>query len=205
MKICRICLETLNVDEEDNIISFLHPNLNICFKCKEKLKPVFKKFVLNGIEGMYIYEYKDTIRDLLYKFKGQFDIELKSVFLELYKHEIRAMYKDFVIIPVPSYFEQDQIRGFSHVKEMFSVLGLKMIDALIKTKNIKQANLSRKRRWDNRSNINLSDIKVPVKQKILLVDDVMTTGATLIRCIELLKKYQPSVIKILVMSKKVEL
>jgi len=60
MKVCKICLNELTVDEEDNLFSYIHPSLDVCSTCLSSLKIVFKTFSFLGVEATYIYEYDDT-------------------------------------------------------------------------------------------------------------------------------------------------
>ena len=107
-------------------------------------------------------------------------------------------------MPIPSSKNHEKERGFSHVKEMFELLGLPYLEILEKREEIKQSSLSRKKRWENRTNIVYNGHRIKENLKILLVDDVMTTGATLTASIQIVKKYKPKIIKILLMSKNVK-
>lgn len=205
MKLCKICLKQLTLDEEDNLFSFLHPQIHICASCLNELKPVLKTIVFQGVELTYIYEYVSFIQDLLFLFKGQRDYALKDVFLSPIVNELKIKYHGYTLIPIPSSKEHEEERGFSHIKEMFGILNLPFIDALKKEENIKQSSLSRKKRWKNRTNIVSTGIFVKNGLKILIVDDVMTTGATLTSALEIVKSFKPKRIKILVMSKKVKI
>ncbi len=205
MELCKICLKQLTLDEEDNLFSFLHPKIHICASCLNELKPVLKTIVFQGVELTYIYEYVSFIQDLLFLFKGQRDYALKDIFLSPIVYELKIKYRGYTLIPIPSSKEHEEERGFSHIKEMFGILKLPFIDALKKEENIKQSSLSRKKRWENRTNIVSTGIFVKKGLKILIVDDVMTTGATLTSALEIVKSFKPKRIKILVMSKKVKI
>lgn len=205
MKVCKICLKELTPDEEDNLFSCIHSELNICFSCLNGLKPVFKTIIFHDVELTYIYEYDVVIQNLLFLFKGQKDYALKDIFLTPLINELKIKYHGYVLIPIPSSKEHENERGFSHIKEMFGVLNLPFIDILKKEENIKQSSLSRKERWENRENIVYNGEKIKAGLKILIVDDVMTTGATLTSSLRIVKKFNPKKIKILIMSKKVKI
>ena len=204
MKVCKICLNELTVDELDNLFSYIHPSLDICSTCLSSLKIVFKTFSFLGVEATYIYEYDDKIRNLLFLFKGRGDYALKDIFIEPVKRELKEKFKGYVIVPIPSSKNHEKERGFSHVKEMFELLGLPYLEILEKREEIKQSSLSRKKRWENRTNIVYNGHRIKENLKILLVDDVMTTGATLTASIQIVKKFKPKIIKILLMSKNVK-
>ncbi len=205
MKVCNVCLKELTPDEEDNLFSFFHPEFSICFSCLNELRPVFKTIIFQDVELTYIYEYDAVIQNLLFLFKGQKDYDLKDIFLTPIINELKIKYHGYVLIPIPSSKEHENERGFSHIQEMFGVLKLPFIDILEKAENIKQSSLSRKKRWENRANIVYNGEYIKEGLKLLIVDDVMTTGATLTAALEIVRKFNPKEIKILIMSKKVKI
>ena len=173
----------------------------LCEKCQAELKPVFLNFEIDGIKCVAIYKYDDRIKSLLYQLKGCYDIELAPLFLERFKREYRIRFHDYIVIPAPSDDESNQLRGFNHVQEIFKTLNLKMVTAIKKRTKHKQSDMKKEERkqvykylmWDNYITLE--------NKKILIVDDVCTTGSTIKAMISLAKEHHPKVIRVLVLSK----
>jgi len=108
------------------------------------------------------------------------------------------------MVPAPSYPKNDEERGFNHVEEIFSNLNLKMTKIIHKIKQVKQADLTTKEREQIRSVLEIDDVDLRGK-KILLVDDVFTTGSTIKAMIQLVREKGAKNIKVLLMSKTIDL
>lgn len=173
----------------------------VCDKCYESFTPKFKTFKLDGISAMYIYDYDETIKSCLYQLKGCYDYELAPVFLAPFVHELRLKYLDYYMVCAPSSVEDDEHRGFNHVEEIFKVLRLKNLQILAKNQKYKQSDQKRSDRKNIKNIITYKQKMSLANKKILLVDDVFTTGSTLKACLELVKKLKPKKIKILLISK----
>lgn len=202
MNICKICLENIPIDFMDSLIFLFHPRLRLCPKCLYKFHPIFQHFSFYGISALSIYPYDEFMQSLLYRYKEQRDIELKDVFLEFYAKELYFRYHGYELVCMPSSEEKEKQRGFSSLKEIFQVLHLPFLDLFQKEQDFKQSTSHRKERFSNRGSIVLKEnLPSLTNKKLLFVDDVMTTGATLLRALELIKPYHPKRIKILVLSK----
>ena len=195
---CKLCFEKIHF----NGINALIKNRMICQKCYNGFELINKKEYINGIEVRYLYEYNDFLKKNIYLLKGCYDIELKDIFLDRWKYILRLIYKGYLLVPVPSYFESDNKRGFNHVEEIFSSLKLKSNKCLKKTKDIKQANLSKKQREKIDKVLTIENGEILKGKKVLIVDDIYTTGSTLNACINLVRKYYPKVLKCLILCKK---
>ena len=104
------------------------------------------------------------------------------------------------MIPAPSFIDSDKERGFNHVEEIFRTLGLKMIPCIHKIKDVKQADLSSKEREKIKDVLAIDEVDLKGK-KVLIVDDVYTTGSTAKAMIDLVKNKEPKKIKCLFLSK----
>ena len=195
---CKLCFEKIHF----NGINALIKNRMICQKCYNGFELINKKEYINGIEVRYLYEYNDFLKMNIYLLKGCYDIELKDIFLDRWKYILRLIYKGYLLVPVPSYFESDNKRGFNHVEEIFSSIKLKSNKCLKKTKDIKQANLSKKQREKIDKVLIIENGEILKGKKVLIVDDIYTTGSTLNACINLVRKYYPKVLKCLILCKK---
>ena len=195
---CKLCFEKIHF----NGINALIKNRMICQKCYNGFELINKKEYINGIEVRYLFEYNDFLKKNIYLLKGCYDIELKDMFLDRWKYILRLIYKGYLLVPVPSYFESDNKRGFNHVEEIFSSIKLKSNKCLKKTKDIKQANLSKKQREKIDKVLIIEKGEILKGKKVLIVDDIYTTGSTLNACINLVRKYYPKVLKCLILCKK---
>ena len=184
--------------------SILSKDVSICHRCFDRFKPQLTKFDVNGEEAMFLFYYDQTIQELLYQCKGCFDIELSQVFLEYFRNYLRLKFRGFIIIPAPSSKEGDEKRGFNHVVEIFSCLNLPMLRCVHKTKDIKQADLTSKQRESVGKILEIDNVDLSNK-KVLIVDDVYTTGSTIRSMINLVQSKNPKSIKVLVMSKTMDL
>ena len=154
-----------------------------------------------GYRLRHIYEYGDLIKSLLYQFKGCYDIALAPLFLGDQASVLKLLYHDFVIVPAPSFPEADEKRGFNHVVEIFKILDLPILRILRKTEDVKQADLTAEERKEVGKHLAIENGESIQGKKVLLVDDVLTTGSTMRACIALLLPYGPKKVEILVMSK----
>lgn len=173
----------------------------MCPKCASLFKPIFKKFQYDGCRGVALYRYDETIRTYLYQFKGCFDYELYPVFLYPLTNYLRFKYRNYVIVPIPSFIEDDEKRGFNHVEMIFSMLNLEFKRVLIKTEHHKQAECNKYERKEIYKYMKVKENVSLTNEKVLLVDDVCTSGSTLRSAIKLIKKLGPKEIKMLVLSK----
>ena len=111
MRVCKLCFENI----KDFDIPYFIKNFEICPRCYEDIRPTFREFKVDNISALSIYDYTERIQVLLYQFKGCFDIEIASVFLERFCFELTLLYKDYLMIPIPSFKEDDEAREFNHV------------------------------------------------------------------------------------------
>ena len=199
--ICKICFKPI---EQNTFHSLLYKQPTICHECLLKFGPVLNTFKVDDIECFHIYFYNEKVQELLYQFKGCYDYELYSVFLEYYATYLNYMFKGYEIVPAPSSKKSDKDRGFNHVEEMFKTLKLKMNKCIHKTKQRKQADLTTKEREKIGEYLVIDDVDLSNK-KILLVDDVYTTGSTIKSMIQLVKQKGAKKIKVLLMSKTIDL
>ena len=85
---CKICFKRLS---DHSLYNLTKRNNILCEECFDKFKAKFYKFSLDGINGLAIYNYDENMKNLIYKFKGCYDYELKDVFLTRYLPYLRFM------------------------------------------------------------------------------------------------------------------
>lgn len=198
---CLICFKSLN--DDTSLFSLFSLNNLICNNCKRNFKPINKIEYVNNIETLFLYEYDDFFKSLIYQFKGCYDIALKDVFLYMHKNKLKKKYKGFTIIFPPSNKDENDKRGFIHIKEMVRCLNLPILDIFYKSSSYKQSSFKFKDRYKIEKVITLKEGHVIENKKYLIVDDIYTSGSTLKTIIKLLVNHgiEKKKIKALILCK----
>ncbi|WP_369413928.1 ComF family protein [Belliella alkalica] len=131
------------------------------------------------------------LHSLKYRNKPEIGIELGTLYGYLLKNNGFEFNWDMVV-PVPLHPEKQRRRSYNQSEQfaigIASVLGIPMQLGLVRTQFTEtQTKKSRMERINNVSEVFAINKNVKVEGvKILLVDDVMTTGATLTSCANVL-------------------
>ena len=173
----------------------------ICPKCQDELNPRFISYKVDNYKALAVYEYTPFIRNIIYLYKGCFDYELNETFLNLYIKEIKIRFHGYSVIPIPSYIEDDKKRGFNHVIEAFKKVGLEVLPIIEKTAHQKQADQTAKKRKEIGKYLALKEKINLENTKVLIVDDIYTTGSTMRATINMIERLNPKDIKVLVLAK----
>lgn len=162
-----------------------------CKSCKRKYK-------LDGMLSATSYQnpiIKKMIIDFKYGLVKDLSHQLSFLIItHLIKLDRLSFFSDFIIIPVPLYKARLKQRGFNQAdeiaKDLSSILKIPILNnCLKKIKNTKnQADLEKIERLNNlKSAFKIENQKLILNKKILLVDDVFTTGHTIEECAKVLK------------------
>ena len=158
----------------------------LCASCRNQLSYNPRTIMIDDIKVQGLYVYKGMLRDILLQYKENNDEALFPVFLYPYVKALKRRYKGYTIVPVPSSQEMIRSRGFRHVNKMFSLLDLPVRDLLIKTENVEQKSNRYRKNIGKYFELN-EDVKADT-ERILLVDDIVTSGESMKKCYGLLKE-----------------
>lgn len=157
----------------------------LCGNCRRAWTRQDLCFRLEGIEVRTSYLYEGGFRDCILQYKECGDEALQEVFLRQVKDQLKHRYRGYTLALMPSSARKTEERGFHHLRQMFSCLELPMIEPFEKTGGEEQKQLSRAGR--ERMSRGLRLIRTNLPRKILLADDIITTGSTLrgaLHCLE---------------------
>lgn len=174
--------------------SYLNRTFTTCSKCGYPLiDKVYSCPECSNRKGNYIfslYDYRESFaREVLehYKFKNE------KKFSKLYASVIKPYIANYdVVIPVPSSEKSLKNRGWDQMVEICKQLKCSNIKYVFKNVNSfsEQKFLNREQRIINSiDKYCLVDVDIDVNSKILVIDDITTTGATINSCINLLKDH----------------
>lgn len=162
-------------------------------KALDKVTPIWKYSALASsymTEAKYKYAYR-MYDDITHHVSNLLCLNLRHIPVAHYDY----------IVHVPNHINRTTLRGFEHTKiiahNLSNALGIEHLHSnLRKIKdNKRQAEVDRDTRMTNASDSYLWYDESSIKRdaKILLVDDVMTTGSTLINSAEAIKKERPDI------------
>lgn len=181
---CLVCFKP--IVEGLDLLELIFKNDVLCGHCRKKLIKVDRDIDVQGLNVHTIYQYNDVLEKWMYQIKESKDETLGKCFLYGLSKKIEKAYRGYILVMVPSSIEKTQERGFHAVAKMFESVKLEKRNCFIKD-NIKQSKLKRADRQHILDSIHLVDSSIKLNQKILLVDDVCTTGSSLKACYQLLK------------------
>ena len=198
--VCLICFKEIC---DHTLFNLLNKNNVICEECFSKLEPKYIEFEVSNVKATALYIYNQEMKEIIYKFKGCYDIEMGEVFLNRYLWYLKLRYKGFYIVPLPSNELDDKRRGFNHVEEIYNRLNLPILNVIKKIVDSKQAKKSKKERLKTIEVFDVVDIERVKNKKILIVDDVFTTGSSVRAAITLVKRGKPKYIEVFVIAKSI--
>jgi len=184
---CLLCFQPIHKNED--FYHWLKGDAWICADCRSRLHSIRATYNLDGLPVHVLYEYNDFLENYLFQYKEGGDVALRDCFFHEDLHYIRKKYKGAVMVLMPSSEEKTQARGYHALREMVSTLPFIKIEPFYKSENRKQSTLSYAQRQTIGEVMHLrDDVSLPQK-KLLLVDDVCTSGATLRCAYHLLKEH----------------
>ncbi len=152
------------------------------------------------------FKARGALRELIHHFKYSRDLSLRGVLADILKpalNDPRLFGEDlsqWLLVPVPLHFLREMRREFNQSWELCRMLaeatGIPAVQALRRTRlTSTQAKLHRQQRLENLRGVFALRRAFPWRprtdlsgRKILLVDDVLTTGATAHECAKVLKR-----------------
>ncbi len=160
----------------------LTSEMDLCSRCREK--------EWNFTNSSSLFIYADIIKELIRAYKFD-NLKLIADFFAFHiQNEYSDNYEDSVIVPVPCRPRAKKSRGWDQIEVICRILNNSYnlpVSYLLKRKNgPAQKTLSYQKRLTNLENqISIKKSANP-PEKVLLFDDVFTTGATMDYCSKLL-------------------
>lgn len=198
-KVCFACLNVLSDNEDTICVNCRHdlPVTNFHFDDDDSVKKVlYGRATIENGTALFRFEKKGLVQQLIHglKYKGYETIgitlgnwlggELKN--LEAY----RAV---DIVIPVPLHKNKLKKRGYNQVtkfgQQIAKALDAEYLDnVLVKVSNTQSQTIkTRLARWNNTDELfAITKTELLENKHILLVDDIITTGATMEACITVL-------------------
>ena len=193
------CLYCDKQIEKTNLMNVFLKEDKLCYKCREKLKINKKKITINNFVIETFYNYDEGIfKDLLIQYKECFDEALSPIFLYMLEDYIRFKYHGYKILFVPSSKQKSDARGFNHLELIFENVKFKKVIGL----NMKNELIQEGKNYDQRKQMLNNYIYEGDKlDRVLIVDDVLTTGSSIIGVYNAIKPYANKV-KAIVLARK---
>lgn len=146
-------------------------------------KGIVKKLIYNFKYKPYLADLNKTLTELFYE-----SIIQQEIFQQIYSLKP-------TLVPIPLHVKRLRKRGYNHsrllAEGLSKSLNLKLLNVLQRTKETKsQFGLKLKERKENLKDAFSIAPNVPIAQcpNILLVDDILTSGSTLLEAARILKK-----------------
>lgn len=195
-----------------SILTVLYPSKNKCLVCGYEdvdglCYKCLKSITFCDKDELCVGYYKGALKELILLLKYKKDFQAGEILVNFLQEKIKKYKDEYYLTYIPIDKKRLKERGFNQceyiAKELSITTGIKTINTLKKIKETKiQKTLKREERMENLKNafeiIDEKDIK---GKKFILLDDVITTGATLNEGIKVLKKYGAVEIKILTLAK----
>lgn len=157
--------------------------------------------------SFYLFQKKGSIQKILHAIKYKHNKDLAVLVGKWYAENLKGnsiISKADFIIPVPLHIKKIKIRGYNQSEEFARGLaeGLKISlnTSVLKRKTFTdtQTKKSKYERWENVEDVfELSTAEILKYKHIVLVDDVITTGATIEACCQLLQQIEGIQISVL--------
>ena len=169
----------------------------LCAECKEHLD-------INVLEvgeyTLYYFSDYEFIKDDIYSIKYFGDVACALKFKNLFKQFLSLNKFDLITI-VPANEIREIIRGFDHIEQLCRICDINFEKTLGCEYREKQAKLHKERR-ENKYYILPTVSKMKKVGSLLIIDDIFTSGNTLLGCAKTIKEVYPEVnISFLTLSK----
>ncbi len=161
-----------------------------CLRCQED-PPAYDR-------AISLFRYEGGVREAIHALKYHHDFSVIPDLAALLEAGLRVHVREFeglTLVPVPLHRRKQRQRGFNQSRELSDVLrrrvpGLRIWTGLRRVKDTEtQTHLSAAGRRDNvRAAFRVAPRAQNIPDRVLLVDDVMTTGATLDACAKALRR-----------------
>lgn len=192
---CRGCFNSL-VKGEELICTRCMLEMPKSYYHLQRQNPFYQKFrgrlPVNRVMTLYKFAKGGRVQQLLHALKYRQQPEIGEMLGRVYGQDlIEADYrKTFdLIVPVPLHFARKKLRGYNQSEEfgkgLSRMLEVPCDDTFMKREAMTetQTHKSRLSRWENVSRVfKVTDVNAIAEKRVLLVDDVVTTGATLEAC-----------------------
>ena len=141
-----------------------------------------------GIEVSHraIFTYNQAMKDFFSRYKFDGDFLLRKVFDSVLSAELRK-YKEYQFVVIPLSRDRYSDRGFNQVEGLVEASGFSYLDVLEKREERASSSKNRSERLATELPFFMkSEVSVP--KKILLIDDIYTTGSTVNRVKRMLEE-----------------
>ena len=174
--------------------------VNYCLSCKNK------QTAMTVARSVFDYEMPVTL--MIHRLKYRERRYLAKIFA-VYMADVyfKNYFNSDVIVYIPMFKKDERKRGYNQAKliaeELSEIINVKIAeDTLVKVKKTKhQVGLNREERLKNlKDSLKIKSAKEIKGKSVLIVDDVMTTGATVETAAELLKRRGAKEIKVLTVA-----
>lgn len=154
----------------------------VCSRCKK----------LTVLEYVWVRaQYADLAHDLVYALKFSRTKAAARVIAELLDESLPYLEKDTIITYVPTATSRVRIRGYDQTrliaKELAAIRRLKCQKLLIRIGQTRQVRSGRLQRAEQAAGNYIAVPGVPLETAVVLIDDIVTTGATLESAAKVLK------------------
>ena len=179
--LCTSCLADFPFVDED-----FSTDRSVLERFNENFRP-------EALHALFYYNKYSDYKNLIYRIKYHSNRKLGVYLGQMLGQKIIRSCKADCVVPIPLHFKRERERGFNQAREIAKgvceVLGVELLDNVVERthNNVSQTGMNASERLENVSGI--FELRYPELVRgrhVLLLDDVITTGATVGACLEAL-------------------